>query len=129
MIPKNVLIKASEIPNESAVASGAPAVAMASNEEIIPFTVPKSPTSTPNDPQVDNITKFFDNIGNSKAVASSSSCLIAVTFASLSNSVFSDMSRYFKRPARKTAATEPLCASQAAKAPLTSPLASILRTF
>ena len=43
----------------------------APNARIIPTTVPINPTNVPIDAQVEITDKFLDNIGNSRAVASS----------------------------------------------------------
>ena len=59
VIPRAVLIKASEIPFARATASGAPAVARAENALIIPNTVPIKPTSVAIEAQVEMITKFL----------------------------------------------------------------------
>ncbi|MFM2268338.1 MAG: hypothetical protein RL757_1779, partial [Bacteroidota bacterium] len=48
-IPNAVLIKASEIPVDNATASGAPAVAIAWNDLIIPNTVPNNPVNVATD--------------------------------------------------------------------------------
>lgn len=71
--PSAVLIKASEIPVASAMASGAPACASAANALIIPITVPNSPISVATDATVEMITRFFESIGSSSVVASSNS--------------------------------------------------------
>ena len=71
VIPSAVLIKASEIPVAKAVVSGAPAFERAANERIIPSTVPINPQSVAMVAQVYIITKFFESIGSSSAVASS----------------------------------------------------------
>ncbi|MCY1536311.1 hypothetical protein D9M68_717650 [compost metagenome] len=68
-----MLYRASEIPAASAVASGAPAFAIAENDLIIPITVPIRPNRVAAEAIVDKNTKFFSNIGTSSAVASSTS--------------------------------------------------------
>ncbi len=82
-IPKAVLIKASEIPVESATASGAPAVAIAEKALIIPNTVPRRPIKVAIDEIVARMTRFFSSIGNSREVLSSISLLMASTFLPL----------------------------------------------
>ena len=88
MIPKAVLIKASEIPVAKAAVSGVPELANAANARIIPNTVPIKPIKVPIDAQVVMITKFLESIGNSKLVASSNSFSIAAFFSSRFKSVF-----------------------------------------
>jgi len=79
LIPNAVLIRASkyQLPMQSI---GAPAVAKAANARIIPSTVPIRPISTEIEAMVDKITRFFESIGNSSAVASSRSFCKASTF-------------------------------------------------
>jgi len=69
VIPKAVLIKASEIPVASAEVSGEPCD-IAANERIIPNTVPIKPINVAIDAHVDKTERFLDNIGNSNEVAS-----------------------------------------------------------
>src|SRR5574343_157149 len=123
-IPNAVLNNASEIPfDNSRAASPPPSSPRAENDLIIPNTVPNKPNRVATEAIVDKNTKFFSNIGNSRAVASSISFWIFNTFCSVSNSVLLIISLYFLRPAFITLPTEPFCLSQAAKALSTSLLA------
>ena len=76
-IPTKVFTSASEIPVARADVSGAPAADKAANARIIPTTVPIRPAKVPIDAIVEITTMFFDNIGNSREVASSSAFWIA----------------------------------------------------
>ena len=70
-MPTKVFTSASEIPVARADVSGAPAADNAANARIIPTTVPIKPAKVPIEAMVEITTMFFDNIGNSKEVASS----------------------------------------------------------
>ena len=80
VIPKAVLINASEIPVASADASGAPECAIPANARIIPSTVPIKPTNVAMDAMVAMIGRFCSNIGSSKVVAYSISFWMAINF-------------------------------------------------
>ena len=128
-IPKKVLIKASEIPVAKAEVSGAPALAKAENERIIPNTVPINPNKVAIEAQVDKITKFFESIGNSKEVASSKSFWIAATFSSFFKLLSADTNLYLDKPALTTEAKEPFCLSHYPIAESTWPLDNSDFTF
>ena len=70
-IPNAVLTKASDIPVDRATESGAPALAKAANERIMPNTVPNSPNRVPNVEIVAMTGRFCSIEGSSRAVLSS----------------------------------------------------------